>query len=47
MTRLLFVKLLRDLRGTWARIVLMILALSITLVVFRAVLYIYRVSKRC
>src|SRR6266498_5853301 len=46
MTRLLFVKLLRDLRGTWARIVLMILALSITVVVFSAVLYIWGISSR-
>src|SRR6266498_1523068 len=46
MTRLLFVKLLRDLRGTWARIVLMILALSITVVMFSAVLYIWCISAR-
>jgi len=46
MTRLLFVKLLRDLRGTWARIVLMILALSITVVMFSAVLYIWGISAR-
>jgi len=46
MTRLLFVKLLRDLRGTWARIVLMILALSITVAVFSAVLYIWGISSR-
>jgi len=46
MTPILFIKLLRDLRGTWARIVLMILALSITLVVFSAVLYIWGISAR-
>jgi len=46
MTPILFVKLLRDLRGTWARIVLMVLALSITLVVFSAVLYIWGISAR-
>ncbi len=46
MTRLLFVKLLRDLRGTWARIVLMILAMSITLVMFSAVLYTWGVTGR-
>jgi putative ABC transport system permease protein len=39
MTRLLFVKLLRDLRGTWERIALMILAMSVTLVVLGGVLY--------
>src|SRR6266511_2698114 len=46
MTRLLFVKLLRDLRGTWARIVLMILALSITVVMCSAVLYMWGISAR-
>lgn len=46
MTRLLFVKLLRDLRGTWARIVLIILALSITLVVFSGILYARGITGR-
>ncbi len=46
MTRLLFVKLLRDLRGTWARIVLMILAICITLVMFSAMLYTWGVAGR-
>lgn len=46
MTRLLFVKLLRDMRGTWARIVLMILAMSITLVMFSTVLYTWGVAGR-
>ncbi|MFZ5643222.1 MAG: FtsX-like permease family protein [Bacillota bacterium] len=46
MTRLLFVKLFRDLRGTWERIVLMILALSITLVIFSAVLYTWGTTGR-
>src|SRR5262249_13173019 len=46
MTRLLFVKLLRDLRGTWARIVLMILALSITVVMFSTTLYIWGINAR-
>jgi len=46
MTRLLFIKLLRDLRGIWERIVLMILALSITLVMFSAVLYTWGVTGR-
>ncbi|HEX9871863.1 MAG TPA: FtsX-like permease family protein, partial [Candidatus Tectomicrobia bacterium] len=46
MTRLLFIKLLRDLRGMWERIVLMVLALSITLVMFSAVLYTWGVTGR-
>jgi putative ABC transport system permease protein len=46
MTRLLFVKLLRDMQGTWERIVLMILALSITLAVFSGVLYTWGVTGR-
>ncbi|HEX9871217.1 MAG TPA: FtsX-like permease family protein [Candidatus Tectomicrobia bacterium] len=46
MTRLLFIKLLRDLQGTWERIVLMILALSITLVMFSAVLYTWGITGR-
>jgi putative ABC transport system permease protein len=46
MTRLLFVKLLRDLRGSWERILLMILALSTTLVMFSAVLYSWGVTGR-
>ena len=46
MTRLLFVKLLRDMRGTWERIVLMVLALSITLVMFSGVLYTWGISSR-
>ncbi|MCL5995832.1 MAG: FtsX-like permease family protein [Chloroflexi bacterium] len=46
MTRLLFVKLLRDLRGAWERIVLMILALSITLVMFSGVFYTWGVTGR-
>jgi len=39
MTRRLFIKLLRDLRITCPRIVLMILAMSITLIVFSGILY--------
>jgi len=39
MTPLLFVKLLRDLRTIWDRIVLMILAMSVTLIVFSGVFY--------
>jgi len=46
MTPLLFIKLLRDLRTIWDRIVLMILALSVALVMFSAVLYIWSVSAR-
>lgn len=46
MTPLLFVKLLRDLRTIWDRIILMILALSITLIMFGAVLYTWGVTGR-
>lgn len=46
MTPLLFIKLLRDIRTIWPRIVLMILALSITLVMFSAVLYTWGVTGR-
>lgn len=46
MTRLLFVKLLRDMRGTWGRIVLMVLALSITMVMFSGVLYTWGIASR-
>lgn len=46
MTRLLFIKLLRDLQGAWARIVLMVVAMSITLVVFSGVLYTRGITGR-
>ena len=46
MTPLLFIKLRRDLRTIWDRIVLMIFALSITLVMFSAVLYIWGIAAR-
>lgn len=46
MTRLLFVKLLRDLRSVWDRIVLMVLALSVTLIMFGAVLYTWGIVGR-
>src|SRR4029450_3631717 len=46
MTRLLYVKLLRDLRGTWGRIVLMIAALSVTLIMFSGVLYTWGITGR-
>jgi putative ABC transport system permease protein len=38
-TRLLFIKLLRDLRTTWSRMVLMVIAISISLIAFSTVLY--------
>lgn len=43
MTRLLFVKLFRDLRTTWNRIALMIIAISISLIAFSTVLYAYAI----
>ena len=46
MTRLLFIKLLRDLESIWPRIVLMIAAMSITLVVFSGVLYTRGITGR-
>jgi len=46
MTPLLLIKLLRDLRTTWARIALMILAMSISLIMFSAVLYTWGVAGR-
>lgn len=41
MTKLLFVKLFRDLRTTWNRTVLMIIAISISLVALSTMLYAY------
>jgi putative ABC transport system permease protein len=38
-TRMLFIKLLRDLRGAWTRILLMVVAISLSLVAFSTVLY--------
>jgi putative ABC transport system permease protein len=46
MTSLLYTKLLRDLRASWPRIVLMILALSTTLVMFSGVLYTRGITGR-
>lgn len=46
MTRILFVKLARDLRTIWVRIVLMVVAMSITLVMFSAILYTWGVTSR-
>lgn len=39
MTPRLFIKLLRDMRTIWARIALMIIAMTVTLIVFSGVLY--------
>src|SRR5262245_24840048 len=46
MTPRLFIKLIRDLSAIWDRILLMILALSLTLIMFSAVLYIWSTSAR-
>jgi putative ABC transport system permease protein len=46
MSRLLLVKLLRDLRGTWARLLLMVIAISVSLTVFSAVLYTRTITDR-
>jgi putative ABC transport system permease protein len=45
-TSLLTVKLRRDLRATWARIVLMVVAIAISLTAFSAVLYAWNVISR-
>src|SRR6266540_4936402 len=39
MTRLLFIKLLRDIQTTWERMVMMVLAISVSLIVFSGMLY--------
>jgi len=46
MTPLLFTKLCRDLQTIWPRIVLMILAMSITLTMFSAIVYTWGVTSR-
>jgi putative ABC transport system permease protein len=46
MSRLLLRKLGRDLRGAWSRIVLMVVAISVSLVVFSAVLYTRSITAR-
>jgi putative ABC transport system permease protein len=46
MTPLLFTKLRRDMRAIWPRIVLMIIAMSITLMMFGAIVYTWGVSSR-
>lgn len=39
MTRLLFIKLLRDLQTAWERMVMMVIAISVSLIVFSGMLY--------
>src|SRR3990167_904980 len=39
MTKLLFIKLLKDMRTVWGRIVMMVVAISLSLVLFSAMLY--------
>ena len=46
MSRLLLVKLGRDVRGSWPRIVLMVTAISVSLTVFSAVLYTRGITAR-
>ena len=46
MTRLLFIKLVRDMRATWPRLALMVVALGITLVAFSGILYTWGVTSR-
>ena len=46
MTSLLTVKLRRDLRATWPRMVLMVVAIAVSLTVFSAVLYTWSASRR-
>jgi putative ABC transport system permease protein len=46
MTRLLFVKLRRDVRAIWPRIVLMILAMTVTLTMFSGIVYTWGVASR-
>ncbi len=46
MTPLLYIKLLRDLRAIWDRLVLMIFALGITQVMFSAILYTWSITSR-
>jgi putative ABC transport system permease protein len=43
MTKLLFIKILRDLRATWGRTVSMIFAISLSLVAFSAMLYAFSI----
>src|SRR3989304_5278538 len=46
MTKLLFIKLLRDLRTIWDRILLMVFAWSIPLIMFAGVLYMWGITNR-
>lgn len=46
MTRLLFVKLRRDLATIWPRIILMILAMTVTLIMFSGVVYTWGIAGR-
>ncbi|MBA2277625.1 MAG: ABC transporter permease [Chloroflexia bacterium] len=46
MTSLLTVKLRRDLRATWPRMLLMVIAIAVSLMVFSAVLYTWSASAR-
>src|SRR3990172_3671950 len=39
MTRLLFIKLLRDIQTTWGRMVMMVIAISVSLIVFSGIWY--------
>src|SRR5688572_31561995 len=39
MTRLLFIKLLRDIQTTWERMVMMVIAISVSLIVFSGMWY--------
>src|SRR5215207_8763951 len=39
MTPLLFIKLLRDIQATWERLVLMVIAISVSLIVFSGMWY--------
>jgi len=46
MTSLLTIKLRRDLRATWSRILLMVVAIAVSLMMFSAVLYTWSASAR-
>ncbi|RWI36102.1 FtsX-like permease family protein [Mesorhizobium sp.] len=46
MTRLLFIKLIRDLRTIWPRILLMIVAMSLTLAMFSGISYTWGITGR-
>lgn len=46
MTQLLFIKLLRDMRTVWPRVILMIIAMSVSLVMFGGIFYTWGVTSR-